>query len=64
MAFVPVYILILAGIIIVDYIAGIAIDKAETKARKKQFLILSLVVNIGVLMLFKYYNFLDRKSVV
>ncbi len=57
MAFVPVYILILAGIIIVDYIAGIAIDKAETKARKKQFLILSLVVNIGVLMLFKYYNF-------
>lgn len=57
MAFVPYYILILAAIIMVDYFAGIAIEKAERKTRKKQLLILSLAANIGLLMVFKYYNF-------
>jgi alginate O-acetyltransferase complex protein AlgI len=57
MAFIPYYMLILAGIIVIDYSAGIAIENARTKKRKKQFLILSLLANIGVLMVFKYYNF-------
>jgi alginate O-acetyltransferase complex protein AlgI len=56
MAFVPIYILILAFTIIVDYFAGIYIEKATGK-RRKQFLILSLVANIGVLVVFKYFNF-------
>ncbi len=56
MAFVPVYILILAGTIVVDYFAGIFIENAEGKKRK-HFLIMSLVANIGVLAVFKYYNF-------
>ena len=56
MAFVPVYILILAFTIIVDYFAGIYIEKATGK-RRKSYLILSLAANIGVLVLFKYYNF-------
>ncbi len=56
MFFVPVYILILAGTIVIDYIAGILIENAEGH-RKKAFLIMSLVANIGVLAVFKYYNF-------
>lgn len=56
MAFIPIYILILFFTIIIDYIAGIVIENAEG-AKRKTFLIISLVSNIGVLAVFKYYNF-------
>ncbi|HEY1023983.1 MAG TPA: MBOAT family O-acyltransferase [Sphingobacteriaceae bacterium] len=58
MTFVPVYILILGFTIVVDYFAGILIERTEGKKRKL-YLVLSLVANIGVLAIFKYYNFLN-----
>jgi len=58
MAFVPVYILILGFTIIVDYFAGIWLENTHGKKRKI-FLIASLVANISVLAVFKYYNFLN-----
>lgn len=59
MAFVPVYILILGFTIIVDYFAGIYIEKLSGKQRKWA-LIASLFANIGVLAVFKYWNFLNE----
>lgn len=59
MAFIPIYILILGFTIVVDYIAGIYIENAKGK-RRKLFLIFSLIANIGVLAVFKYYNFLNE----
>ena len=59
MAFVPFYILILGFTIVIDYFAGIYIDTSEGKKRKL-FLIISLIANIGVLATFKYYNFLNQ----
>jgi alginate O-acetyltransferase complex protein AlgI len=59
MAFVPIYILILGFTILIDYFAGILIEKAEGK-RRKQFLIVSLISNILVLAVFKYYNFFNE----
>jgi D-alanyl-lipoteichoic acid acyltransferase DltB (MBOAT superfamily) len=59
MAFVPVYILILFFTIVIDYIAGILLEDSEGK-RKKLYLIMSLIANIGVLAIFKYYNFLNE----
>ncbi len=59
MAFVPIYILILGFTIVVDYFAGIVIENATSKKRKL-FLIFSLVANIGVLAVFKYYNFINH----
>lgn len=56
MAFKPVYILILGFTIIIDYFAGIYIENA-VGTRRKLYLIISLVANIGVLAVFKYYNF-------
>ena len=56
MAFVPIYILILLLTIVVDYIAGIMIERAQGN-RRKWFLVMSIVANVGVLMFFKYYNF-------
>ncbi len=58
MALIPIYILILGFTIVIDYFAGIFIEQASGK-RRKTFLILSLVANIGVLAIFKYYNFIN-----
>ncbi len=57
MSFIPVYILILFFTIIIDYVAGILIESAKDRKRRKLYLIMSLVANIGVLAVFKYYNF-------
>lgn len=59
MAFVPVYILILGFTIIIDYFAGIYIEKAQGP-RRKALLIVSLTANIGILVVFKYFNFLNQ----
>jgi alginate O-acetyltransferase complex protein AlgI len=56
MSFIPEYILILGGTIIVDYFVGIQIEKSEGHSRKL-WLIVSLIANIGTLAVFKYYNF-------
>ncbi len=59
LVFKPVYILILAFTIAVDYVAGIWIEKSEGKKRK-WFLVASIIANLGVLAIFKYYNFLNH----
>src|SRR4051812_29006561 len=55
--FVPAYLLIILFTIIVDYYAALAIQKTVEKGKRKRLLILSLIANIGVLAVFKYYNF-------
>src|ERR1700693_2166393 len=59
MVFKPVYILILAFTIAVDYVAGIAIENAS-QPRRKLYLLASIFANVGVLMVFKYYNFVNQ----
>jgi alginate O-acetyltransferase complex protein AlgI len=59
MAFVPVYIVILGFTIVVDYFAGIYIENSVGRGRKL-FLISSLIANIGVLAVFKYFNFFNE----
>lgn len=55
-AFIPAYLLILFCLILIDYVAGIAIAGAEG-GRRKAFLVLSLFANCAMLAFFKYYNF-------
>jgi len=59
MFFKPEYILILAFTIVIDYYAGIFLENEQDKKRKKKYLIASLIANIGVLAVFKYFNFLN-----
>jgi alginate O-acetyltransferase complex protein AlgI len=59
MAFVPVYILILAFTILVDYAAGILIEDS-TGRKRRLWLVASIVANVGVLAFFKYYAFLNE----
>jgi D-alanyl-lipoteichoic acid acyltransferase DltB (MBOAT superfamily) len=56
MSFVPIYILILYSTIVVDYFAGILLEK--TTGKKKHFiLVTTIILNILILCIFKYYNF-------
>jgi alginate O-acetyltransferase complex protein AlgI len=59
MIFKPEYILILFLTIVIDYFAGIWIQKA-LGSQRKLLLILSLISNIGILAYFKYFNFLNH----
>lgn len=56
MVFQPAYILILFLTIVIDYVAGIWIEKTSGKARR-WLLILSLISNLGILAFFKYLGF-------
>ncbi|MBI3792191.1 MAG: MBOAT family protein [Gemmatimonadetes bacterium] len=58
MAFRPVYILILAFTIAVDYVSGLRIE-ATTGETRRRWLIASIIANTAVLAVFKYWNFLD-----
>jgi alginate O-acetyltransferase complex protein AlgI len=50
------FVVLLLGLTVVDFVAGIAIENAPA-SRKKPFLLISLVANLGMLGFFKYYNF-------
>jgi alginate O-acetyltransferase complex protein AlgI len=58
MAFIPIYILILIITILIDYWAGIYIEKAENPLHKKALLTVSILSTCLVLCIFKYYNFI------
>ncbi|MCC6321833.1 MAG: MBOAT family protein [Phycisphaerales bacterium] len=58
MCSVPWYITVIIGITLVDYAAGLLIERASTPARKRAWLGLSIATNFGVLVAFKYTGFM------
>lgn len=59
------YLLIVGSIITVNYFVGIAISKAIDKKLKTRYLYFSMFINIGILVYFKYWNFIiDNISVL
>lgn len=40
-----------------DYVIGIQIEKQKTRLHKKWLMLSSIIVNIGILVCFKYFNF-------
>ncbi|MDO8521035.1 MAG: MBOAT family O-acyltransferase [bacterium] len=63
MAFVPWYILILLFLILLDYSLGRAMERKEG-ARRKLLLIASIVGNLGILFVFKYFNFFNANIAI
>jgi D-alanyl-lipoteichoic acid acyltransferase DltB (MBOAT superfamily) len=51
------FLLLMIGSTIVDYFIAHAIARASSDARRKQLLLVSLIVNFGILGTFKYFNF-------
>ena len=61
MWFVPKYILILLVTIVVDYSAGLLMERyADQPKKKKTFFVISIVSTLTVLLIFKYLNFLTE----
>ncbi|MBQ8158889.1 MAG: MBOAT family protein [Prevotella sp.] len=56
----PAYALLLMTSTVVTYLAALGISFYQEKSKKKLFLISSLVLNLSILFLFKYYNFLSE----
>ena len=42
---------------LVDYFVGLGLMKEERRGRRKLYLVLSIITNLGLLAFFKYYNF-------
>jgi alginate O-acetyltransferase complex protein AlgI len=53
----PWYLLLIVGSTLVDYFAAINISKTEVEKFRKRWLYMSLIINLGVLFVFKYFNF-------
>ncbi|MCA1684483.1 MAG: MBOAT family protein [Planctomycetia bacterium] len=53
----PKFLTLLVLSTVMDYFCGIAVDRIEAPSRRKAFVALSMVLNLGMLGYFKYYNF-------
>ena len=54
------YIVLLILSTLVDYYSAISISKTNKKYKKNFFLVISLCSNIGILVLFKYFTFINN----
>lgn len=54
----PTLVFLIAGTTVVSYCAGVYIGKATTPTKKKAALVVTLIVCLGTLAFFKYFNFL------
>ena len=53
----PEYVILIIISTLIDYFAGQQIHLARSKVKKKLFLTISLISNLGILAAFKYFNF-------
>jgi alginate O-acetyltransferase complex protein AlgI len=54
------YIIIIIASTVVNYYAGIMMEKSASSKKKSRFLLLSLFFNLGLLFIFKYFNFFNN----
>jgi D-alanyl-lipoteichoic acid acyltransferase DltB (MBOAT superfamily) len=57
MAWNPAYIALILISVVVDYTAGLGLSRAASRRAKRAWLVASLAANLGLLGVFKYYNF-------
>ncbi len=62
MAWHPAYIVLILGSTLVDYVVGLRIHATDAPKARKRWLIVSLVSNLGLLGLFKYFNFASQAT--
>ncbi len=56
------YIFLIVISTLVDYFAGLHMSRTENKKKKRTYLIISLVSNLGILFAFKYFNFFNESA--
>ena len=58
----PEYVFLLAGSTLVDYLCALKMDKQTNAFQRKCLLALSIMVNLSILVLFKYANFFSEST--
>ncbi len=58
MAWKPEYIILIIISTLIDYSMSILMEKSSNKRRRKIYLLVSIITNLGLLIVFKYFNFL------
>jgi len=53
----PNYVFLILFTTIISYLCAIEIEKSKTKRRKNIYLTISIVISLGVLFFYKYFNF-------
>ena len=53
----PAYIIIIAGVTLTSYCSALMIDKAATSIQKRTILLFAILICMGTLFFFKYFNF-------
>lgn len=55
----PTYAILIFFSTIVTYLCAYKVEKTEKRSQKKKYLIASILINLSILFLFKYYNFFN-----
>ena len=55
------FLILIAITTILSFLSGIGIEKAPTQRRKKAVMIANIIVNLGILGVYKYYDFFARE---
>ena len=66
MSWLPIYGLLLAAMTIANWLLGLGIESAIASSRKKlatSYLLVGLLINVGVLCYYKYFNFIFENAV-
>ena len=53
----PIYVLLMLGSILANWLLGLIVDKNRENGKSKAALVISVIVNIGMLFVFKYLTF-------
>jgi alginate O-acetyltransferase complex protein AlgI len=56
----PILVLLMVFSIVINYIAGLLIGKTDNNKRKKAILIVSVIIDLGLLAFFKYAGFITE----
>lgn len=62
MCWIPKYIVFLIFMILVDYFCGLGMGETKSQPIRRFFLALSFVSNVGLLIIFKYFNFFSNTA--
>ena len=56
----PVYAVLIGTSTLLTYLCGIFIERTNNKKTAKTLLVTSLIINLGILFIFKYFNFINE----
>jgi len=56
------YIVLIGASTLVDYYVGLRMGQTTDRGKRKKYLVLSLVSNLGILFAFKYFNFFNESA--